>query len=257
MAVRGRRGGFTLIELLVVIAIIAVLAAMLFPVFVSARGAVNNSVASRVAKQLHATVTLYSADSDDYFPVAMYQTENGWLKTWFGLQTAKTEFDRRQGIISPYVQGFLQSDPTHRALPYMGDGTGFGYNYGYLGSDFSVTLDYSHWPNCTGPASSASLSDGSKTIVFATSAFYKAAWLPEGDGQVYDFGFVDPPSGWNGNPNVDFRHWDKRTVDSVKHEVKATGRAVVAFSDGHIKSLKKPEIKDENFVRDPSWIVQE
>lgn len=253
---RGRTGGFTLIELLVVIAIIAVLAAMLFPVFVSARSAVNNSVASRIAKQLHATIDLYMADSDDMYPIAMHMTENGWLRTWFGLQTAKTEFDRRQGIVSPYVQGFLQSDPTHRAMPYMGDGTGFGYNYGYLGSDFSVSLDYSNWPNCINPASGSSLVQPGETIVFATSAFYKAPWLPEGDGQIYDFGFIDPPSGWNGNPNVDFRHWDKRTIDPDKHEVHATGRAVVVFTDGHVKSLKKPEVKNENFVRDPALLVQ-
>jgi|GEM_PF-652886 len=252
----GRKKGFTLIELLVVIAIIAVLAAMLFPVFVSARKAVNNSVASRTAKQLFTVTTLYMADADDVYPLAMYDRGDGFLQTWFGLQTAKTEFDRQQGILSPYMKGFVQTDPTHRAIPYLGDGTGFGYNYGFLGSDFSITSDYSHWPNCSGPASGGGLSYPSQTIVFATSAFYKAEWLPDGDSQKYDFGFIDPPSGWNGNPNVDFRHWDTRTVDGLLKKVKTSGRAVCAFADGHLKSLKQTQMDDSNFQRNPEYTTE-
>lgn len=247
---RTGRLGFTLIELLVVISIITILAAIVFPAFVASKKAIDNSVASRSGKQLFTSTSLYSTDSDDMFPLAMYLTEDGYLVSWFGRQTAKTEFDRQQGILSTYIGGFLQADPTHHALPYMGDMTGFGYNYGYVGSDFSVTGDYSHWPNCTGPSNSGSLALPSETIVYASSAFYNAAWLDKGDGKKYDFGFIDPPKGWNGNPNMDFRHFDSRKIDPINKKVITTGRAVCVFADGHVESLKQSQIKDSMFQRD-------
>lgn len=247
-----RRRGFTLIELLVVIAIIAVLAAMMAPVLVSARRAVEGAVAGRTGKQLFVATALYATDYDDTYPLAMFDHGDGYLQTWFGLQTAQYEFDRQQGMISPYIKGFLQADPTHHAKPFLGDGTGFGYNYGYIGSDFSITLDYSTWPNCTNPAAMTTLSYPSRTVIYATSAFYSAPWLPDGDGQKYDFGFIDAPSGWNGNPNVDFRHWDSRKVDLENRKVLTTGRAYCIFGDGHVATRKEHELDDTHFERQPN-----
>ncbi len=57
---------FTLIELLVVIAIIAILAAILFPVFSQAKLAAKKSRALAQMKQLGTAVYMYSADYDDY-----------------------------------------------------------------------------------------------------------------------------------------------------------------------------------------------
>src|SRR5271163_2405464 len=59
---------FTLIELLVVIAIIAILAAILFPVFAQAKDAAKKSVALSNVKQLALGYALYLGDTDDTFP---------------------------------------------------------------------------------------------------------------------------------------------------------------------------------------------
>jgi prepilin-type N-terminal cleavage/methylation domain-containing protein len=56
---------FTLIELLVVIAIIAILAAILFPVFAQAKAAAKTTVAISQMKQLGTAMIMYSTDSDD------------------------------------------------------------------------------------------------------------------------------------------------------------------------------------------------
>ena len=58
------KGGFTLIELLVVIAIIAILAAILFPVFAQAKSAAKKTAAISNFKQAGTAVAMYSSDYD-------------------------------------------------------------------------------------------------------------------------------------------------------------------------------------------------
>ncbi len=60
--------GFTLIELLVVIAIIAVLAAILFPVFAQARSSARKTTAISNLKQIGAALQMYTADYDEHLP---------------------------------------------------------------------------------------------------------------------------------------------------------------------------------------------
>ncbi|MCW5940626.1 MAG: prepilin-type N-terminal cleavage/methylation domain-containing protein [Fimbriimonadaceae bacterium] len=59
---------FTLIELLVVIAIIAILAAILFPVFAQAKVAAKKTAAISNQKQIGLSVLMYAADYDDVYP---------------------------------------------------------------------------------------------------------------------------------------------------------------------------------------------
>ncbi len=62
------RKAFTLIELLVVIAIIAILAAILFPVFAQAKTAAKKTVAISNQKQISTSILLYISDYDDTYP---------------------------------------------------------------------------------------------------------------------------------------------------------------------------------------------
>ena len=62
-----KKKGFTLIELLVVIAIIALLAAILFPVFGQAREKARQTKCTSNLKNLCAAMLMYAQDYDDYF----------------------------------------------------------------------------------------------------------------------------------------------------------------------------------------------
>ena len=63
------RKGFTLIELLVVIAIIAILAAILFPVFARAREKARQASCQSNLKQLTLAMLMYVQDYDEKFPM--------------------------------------------------------------------------------------------------------------------------------------------------------------------------------------------
>jgi prepilin-type N-terminal cleavage/methylation domain-containing protein/prepilin-type processing-associated H-X9-DG protein len=71
ISARKRSSAFTLIELLVVIAIIAILAAILFPVFAQAKLAAKKTSALSNIKQLSLAENMYLADFDDMFPEAV------------------------------------------------------------------------------------------------------------------------------------------------------------------------------------------
>src|SRR5690242_10155784 len=60
--------GFTLIELLVVIAIIAILAAILFPVFAQAREEARQTACSSNLKQIGTAMMMYAQDYDETYP---------------------------------------------------------------------------------------------------------------------------------------------------------------------------------------------
>ncbi|RYX84383.1 DUF1559 domain-containing protein [bacterium] len=89
------KAGFTLIELLVVIAIIAILAAILFPVFAKARENARRTSCMSNLKQIGLGLMQYTQDYDENYPAAgMSPTANGPLALGYGWA----------GDIYPYVK---------------------------------------------------------------------------------------------------------------------------------------------------------
>src|SRR5262249_20542997 len=72
-----RRNGFTLIELLVVIAVIAILAALLFPVFSQARENGRAATCLSNLRQEGMAVMLYTQEADDTYPILVYPHYDG------------------------------------------------------------------------------------------------------------------------------------------------------------------------------------
>lgn len=77
---QNRKSGFTLIELLVVIAIIAILAAILFPVFAQAREKARGISCLSNIKQLATSVNMYVQDYDETYPIAC--PNDWWFNIW-------------------------------------------------------------------------------------------------------------------------------------------------------------------------------
>ena len=75
-----RKSGFTLIELLVVIAIIAILAAILFPVFAQSREKARQATCVNNEKQMGLGLMQYTQDYDEHFPFNQYFGDPGVWK---------------------------------------------------------------------------------------------------------------------------------------------------------------------------------
>lgn len=104
------RKGFTLIELLVVIAIIAILAAILFPVFSRARDKARQAVCTSNMKQIGTAFLMYQQDYDGKFPtpggLAMTNPETGvcWFPMNGWVQSRARGLGQDIGGIWPYIR---------------------------------------------------------------------------------------------------------------------------------------------------------
>lgn len=89
--------GFTLIELLVVIAIIAILAAILFPVFQRVRENARRTTALSNCNQLLLGMTQYQQDADEFLPMGGHSNYNGFHAPFTEWQEAIYPFVKSEG----------------------------------------------------------------------------------------------------------------------------------------------------------------
>lgn len=115
----GKRRGFTLIELLVVIAIIAILAAILFPVFVKAKERANTTRCQSNLHQLAMAMTAYADDNGGRLPLARVcePLKKPGEYSWEGSEGVSKAVDVRKGPIFKYARtADLYLCPTDRKL---------------------------------------------------------------------------------------------------------------------------------------------
>ena len=120
-----QRRGFTLIELLVVIAIIAILAAMLFPVFARAREQARRSSCLSNLKQLALATIMYGQDYDELLPVAATQG-NPMLNVVQGLWPYVRN---RQIFYCPSIMGLVPYNPLLEPTDANWNAGNIGYYY--------------------------------------------------------------------------------------------------------------------------------
>lgn len=119
-----RRRGFTLIELLVVIAIIAILAAILFPVFAKAREKARQASCLSNVKQCMLGVLCYASDWDDFLPARMDLASGGFV---WPMDLVKPYAKNDDVFVCPKTKGGWSSPARTRYLPCW-DTWGTGYH---------------------------------------------------------------------------------------------------------------------------------
>lgn len=153
------RKGFTLIELLVVIAIIAILAAILFPVFAQAKAAAKKTSCLSNVKQLGTSTLLYISDYDDTFynhrfncsvsPCAEYSATEAALfdtdsNNKFYWNFMLKPYTKNAGIFQdPAIAGF--SEGSGPAVTFPGPNSGKAWpNVGSKGLRYGGQNSYGH-----------------------------------------------------------------------------------------------------------------
>ena len=168
-----RQRGFTLIELLVVIAIISIIAAILFPVFASAREKARQISCTSNLKQIGLAALQYLQDNDESWMPHRYSPDGSACANnqfWFGTQVAGV-IDVSKGLLQPYMKSKqVGKCPSFSAVTTLGDGNGYGYNAVDIGGD-PDTYNNTAWyttPDCSYgiPAKDASLAHPSTTHRF-------------------------------------------------------------------------------------------
>lgn len=254
------RRAFTLIELLVVIAIIAILAAILFPVFAQAKLAAKKATSTSNVKQLSLASVLYVGDYDDTtFPLYHYNAYDTTWKTnqgfsYWGLllypYTKSTQIllcpmDTADDPVLHDSDGRGRFDPNNTLHDYIvGANSSYGFNYVYLN-----TRILSPDPNGTNPTpwyfvgKSVSSFDSASTVMFG-EATMKNKTAPANNGVpshviVDPIGYarIDPPA-----PDLSQSRygWANYTFPDARSQGQLWGRfdqkrAIIGWLDGHAK----------------------
>lgn len=263
-----RRGkGFTLIELLVVIAIIAILAAILLPVFAQARAKARQATCASNLKQLEMGCIMYASDNDQAYP--FWQ----WAHDWAGGDYP----NHFQGLwinsIYPYVKNAgVYTDPSDVGGLTMANSDVFWWASGNLIQDgvqpallnqtvsyaYNEPLEDSGGPlggSWSGPTTDALVKKPAETMQIADSITALTGW-PNPD-------FPDP-----NNPN-DFKH--KCIVRRVAYANQNDGTwssdcatalpqwdsgsrhnagAEIGFFDGHVKFFRNSQVTNDLYRGD-------
>jgi len=220
-----RRKGFTLIELLVVIAIIAILAAILFPVFAQAREAARKASCQSNLKQIATAVMMYCQDFDEITP--------------------HTAPDYNAWATKPVIPG-SPGCPTTRWLLWQHLLYPYTKNTGILTCP-SSDYKYPTPATCAGGAWYHPFGGyGGNTWVFNQnmSIFEK----PADTILVLDNGSLTAKTvdGWPVAPNHYYLAWwgnafgNNATTVHERH----SGVANVAFMDGHVKAMKGSYLRE-------------
>ncbi|MDI9637393.1 prepilin-type N-terminal cleavage/methylation domain-containing protein [Kamptonema cortianum] len=251
---KSNRHAFTLIELLVVIAIIAILAAILFPVFAQAKVAAKKTVNVSNLRQISLAVHMYVADNEGYPQMSSPSTWSPRVRWPDRLFPYVKNEDIFNGPLASREM-FQKSWAHNPNLKYGG----YGYNYQYLGNSRSVAGN-SNFPFTT---IDTAIEYPSETIAVADTMGVR------NDGGALTAGeyTVDPPlsssrgsgksSGFygggsecgSGAPGPG--SWGCRSIPAEW----ATNRVSIAFCDGHAKSMRRQQMDDKNGdgILDNGW----
>ncbi|MBL8060551.1 MAG: prepilin-type N-terminal cleavage/methylation domain-containing protein [Chthonomonas sp.] len=253
-----RRRAFTLIELLVVIAIIAILAAILFPVFAQARNAAKKTQDLNSMKQLLLGAQMYLTDNDDMF----HRIQNGaqvaaQANQVFGSEDALMPYIKNQELFKAPGDTFQRKICGSTANA----GQMISYSWTFKGSDTSVEPPQVYCfglhglANPSGTFVSDSLTLGSVAMPASTIHLY-SLWMTSSAFNYrshYRYYSANIRS-WPVYPS--YITYDCSGAGDGRGSIGGyMGQSNWGFADGHVKSMRQIQTMDERWVTNPNAAV--
>ena len=203
---------FTLIELLVVIAIIAILAAILFPVFAQAKAAAKRTADLSNTKNITLGMILYTGDTDDTAPAALLASFN----------TGDTRFNATEwkDCILPYIKNGGKAPKPNRAAYLLSEGKPGGIFESPISTNAYAAGDSNQFPPGTG---------GDTTTRFARS------YILNGDAGRNESGVL-----YTANADQGGQLYQKSAIWPYVTRTDANGGAVNDGGGGSMTSLGGP-----------------
>jgi prepilin-type N-terminal cleavage/methylation domain-containing protein/prepilin-type processing-associated H-X9-DG protein len=227
MLKRMNKRGFTLIELLVVIAIIAILAAILFPVFAQAREAARKTSCISNTKQLGTALSMYAQDFDEVFPMGGSSAPGGirWRQMVYpyiknvGVYTCPSE---KSGNFDAKINTTTGIIDTNNA-------GGYGTNSNIMRWDASRSL-----AEITAPADTFLACDAAQCTAAVANNDQPETWVSFKSGRT-DWQ-VTAPGNWSDNNGTPYS--SAGSNETRRPMARHQGGLSVIYCDGHAKWQK-------------------
>ncbi|MHB8635797.1 MAG: prepilin-type N-terminal cleavage/methylation domain-containing protein [Fimbriimonadaceae bacterium] len=239
--------GFTLIELLVVIAIIAILAAILFPVFAQAKSQAKKANGVSNVKQITLAGVMYASDYDDTtVPMFYFDPTDLHLPSSFGFyywdvqllpytKSEKIYIDLEDTDDDPSLSDGTYGRFDSRNMYHyyiLGESPSYGYNVPYLNTYVPDPTDANGLGFYYTGVSETSLPNVAQTVQFAESTSKDLIDYQSGQVITGNFGYAEvlPPSEWD--TTVSYPNARSQGQLWGRYDPK---RVIVGWLDGHVK----------------------